>query len=155
MHQLIHLRTQHLGPEELLVGAKVELDPGARHRRVAAAIDDVEAPSGPRCPIARVIYLEPDVYDPARDDGRTGHPVSKRTRRRSRLDGRWWRAARGGGAMDVSGSKRSPAALGIPSHAPMSDGPPPYPHLPSVTVTGRRTPRPTPLHKMAKASSPG
>jgi cation diffusion facilitator family transporter len=64
---LIHLRTQHLGPEDLLVAAKIDLAPDA-DRRTASAIDGIEARIRARVPHARVIYLEPDVY--RRDDTR-------------------------------------------------------------------------------------
>jgi len=59
--RLIHLRTEHLGPEDLLVAAKVDLSPGA-DRDTARAIDRVEARIRARVPHARVIYLEPDEY---------------------------------------------------------------------------------------------
>ncbi len=59
--RLIHLRTEHLGPEDLLVAAKVDLSPSA-DRATARAIDRVEARIRARVPHARVIYLEPDEY---------------------------------------------------------------------------------------------
>jgi cation diffusion facilitator family transporter len=59
--RLIHLRTEHLGPEDLLVAAKIDL---ASHAEPDAprAIDRIEARIRARVPHARVIYLEPDVY---------------------------------------------------------------------------------------------
>lgn len=59
--RLIHIRTQHLGPDELLVGAKVEFDRSLDFSQVAEAIDAVEARVRAAVPSARVIYLEPDV----------------------------------------------------------------------------------------------
>ncbi len=59
--RLIHLRTEHLGPEDLLVAAKVDLSP-AGDRDTARAIDRVEARIRAQVPHARVIYLEPDEY---------------------------------------------------------------------------------------------
>jgi cation diffusion facilitator family transporter len=59
--RLIHLRTQHLGPEDLLVAAKIDLVPRA-DPETARAIDRVEARIRARVPHARVIYLEPDEY---------------------------------------------------------------------------------------------
>ncbi len=59
--RLIHLRTEHLGPDDLLVAAKVDLTPSAE-RATARAIDRVEARIRARVPHARVIYLEPDEY---------------------------------------------------------------------------------------------
>jgi len=58
---VIHLRTEHLGPDELLVGAKIEV-PGANSAAdVAEAIDAAESRVRAAVPIARVIYLEPDL----------------------------------------------------------------------------------------------
>jgi cation diffusion facilitator family transporter len=65
--RLIHLRTEHLGPEDLLVAAKVDLSPAA-DRDTARAIDRVEARIRARVPHARVIYLEPDEYRADHDD---------------------------------------------------------------------------------------
>jgi cation diffusion facilitator family transporter len=62
--RVIHLRTMHLGPDELLVGAKLAMPPGASLDEVAAAIDAAEARVRAAVPIARVIYLEPDIYRP-------------------------------------------------------------------------------------------
>ena len=58
---MIHLRTMHLGPEELLVGAKLAMPAGATLADVAATIDAAEARVRAAVPIARVIYLEPDL----------------------------------------------------------------------------------------------
>jgi cation diffusion facilitator family transporter len=59
--RVIHIRTEHLGPEELLVAAKVELDGGLSTRALADVINEVEAAVREDVPEARVIYLEPDV----------------------------------------------------------------------------------------------
>jgi cation diffusion facilitator family transporter len=61
VRRLIHARTQHLGPDELLVAAKLELDPELTFVAVAQAIDDVEAAVRAAVPKARIVYLEPDV----------------------------------------------------------------------------------------------
>ena len=61
VQRVIHLRTMHLGPEELLVAAKVEID-APSVTDLARAIDAAEARVRAAVPIARVIYLEPDVY---------------------------------------------------------------------------------------------
>jgi cation diffusion facilitator family transporter len=58
---VIHLRTQYLGPEELLVVAKIEVPGAATAADVAAAIDGAEARVRAAVPIARLIYLEPDL----------------------------------------------------------------------------------------------
>jgi cation diffusion facilitator family transporter len=61
VQRIIHLRTMHLGPDELLVGAKLAMAPGASLRDVAAAIDAAELRVREAVPSARVIYLEPDI----------------------------------------------------------------------------------------------
>ncbi len=61
VHNVIHLRTQYLGPEELLVAAKIALTPGLPVEEVARAIDDAEARIRQAVPQARMIYLEPDL----------------------------------------------------------------------------------------------
>ncbi|TQM67050.1 cation diffusion facilitator family transporter [Actinomadura hallensis] len=58
---VIHMRTMHLGPEELLVAAKVAVDLRDDAREVAQAINDAEERIRRAVPIARLIYLEPDV----------------------------------------------------------------------------------------------
>jgi cation diffusion facilitator family transporter len=67
VQRIIHLRTQHLGPDELLVGAKVEFTPGLTLPELAAAVDAIEANVRAVVPIARPFYIEPDLYrgDPA------------------------------------------------------------------------------------------
>ncbi|MGD9694522.1 MAG: cation diffusion facilitator family transporter [Thermoleophilia bacterium] len=62
VRRLIHMRTLHLGPDELLVAAKIELAAGLSVAGVAAAIDAVEARVRAAVPIARIIYLEPALY---------------------------------------------------------------------------------------------
>ena len=64
--QVIHLRTEHVGPEDVLVAAKVEF---VRHLSVAQlseAIDVVEQRVRDAVPQATFIFIEPDVY---RDSG--------------------------------------------------------------------------------------
>ena len=61
---LIHLRTEHLGPEELLVAAKVDFDGSLSFAELARTIDAVEVDIRAAVPSARVIYLEPDVARP-------------------------------------------------------------------------------------------
>ncbi|OZM75626.1 cation diffusion facilitator family transporter [Pseudonocardia sp. MH-G8] len=61
VQRVIHIKTQYLGPEELLVAAKIALAPGSPLETVARAIDAAEARIRERVPEARVIYLEPDL----------------------------------------------------------------------------------------------
>ncbi|MFD9211352.1 cation diffusion facilitator family transporter [Streptomyces sioyaensis] len=62
---VIHMRTLHLGPEELLVAAKIAVRHDDTATQVARAIDAAEARIRAAVPIARVIYLEPDIYNEA------------------------------------------------------------------------------------------
>jgi cation diffusion facilitator family transporter len=61
VERVIHLRTMHLGPDELLVGAKLAMPRGATLPQVAQAIDAAEQRVRAAVPAARVIYLEPDL----------------------------------------------------------------------------------------------
>lgn len=68
VQRVIHLRTLHVGPETLLVAAKI----GVRHddtaRSLAAGIDAAERRIRAAVPIAELIFLEPDIYQSDRDD---------------------------------------------------------------------------------------
>jgi divalent metal cation (Fe/Co/Zn/Cd) transporter len=92
---VIHLRTLHVGPETLLVAAKV----GVRHDNtaasIAAGIDAVERRIRAAVPIAELIFLEPDIYQAGRAD--PDDPAMKAARRRRKPGGR----ARPGGAAPV------------------------------------------------------
>jgi cation diffusion facilitator family transporter len=59
--RVIHLKTLHLGPEELLVAAKIAVAPGLTLPAVARAIDQAEARVRAVEPLARQMYLEPDL----------------------------------------------------------------------------------------------
>ncbi|HTM83682.1 MAG TPA: cation diffusion facilitator family transporter, partial [Mycobacterium sp.] len=59
--RLIHLRTQYLGPDEMLVGAKIALPPHLDLAGVAATIDAAEASIRAVVPVALLIYIEPDL----------------------------------------------------------------------------------------------
>ena len=61
VQRVIHIRTQYIGPEELLVAAKIALTPGLPVEDVAHAIDEAEARVRAAVPEARMIYLEPDL----------------------------------------------------------------------------------------------
>lgn len=59
---LIHMKTLYLGPDELLVAAKIALAGQSRLTDIAASINAVETRIREAVPVARVIYLEPDIY---------------------------------------------------------------------------------------------
>lgn len=56
---LLEVMTQHLGPDELLVAAKVEFDPSLSVAELAVAIDTCETRLRAAVPIAKFVYLEP------------------------------------------------------------------------------------------------
>ncbi|WP_030907357.1 cation diffusion facilitator family transporter [Streptosporangium amethystogenes] len=66
--RVIHMRTLHLGPEEILVAAKIAVDHDDTAAEVARGIDEAERRVRAAVPAARVIYLEPDL-DRARVNG--------------------------------------------------------------------------------------
>jgi cation diffusion facilitator family transporter len=59
--RIIHMKTLHLGPEELLVAAKIAVSHDDTAADVARGIDEAEQRIRAAVPIARVIYLEPDL----------------------------------------------------------------------------------------------
>ena len=65
VRRIIHLRTLHLGPEELLVAAKIGIGADDEGSDIVATIDDAEARVRAAVPTAKVIYLEPDIYRPS------------------------------------------------------------------------------------------
>jgi cation diffusion facilitator family transporter len=72
VERVIHVRTMHLGPEELMLAAKIGVRADDEGADIAATIDDAEARVRQALPIAKVIYLEPDIYRP-------GTPARART----------------------------------------------------------------------------
>jgi len=77
---VIHMRTMHLGPESLLVAAKVAVRPCESAEEVTAGIDAAERRVRAAVPIAKVIYLEPDLYSESRADATD--PAIRAVRRR-------------------------------------------------------------------------
>jgi cation diffusion facilitator family transporter len=66
--RVIHLRTVHIGPDSVLVAAKVGVRETDTAAQVAAGIDAAEERVRAAVPIAKTIYLEPDLYRPAEAD---------------------------------------------------------------------------------------
>ena len=66
--QVIHMRTVHISPDSILVAAKVEVRDADTTAQVAEAIDTAERRVRSAVPIAKVIYLEPDIYRPGKAD---------------------------------------------------------------------------------------
>ncbi|NYF57058.1 cation diffusion facilitator family transporter [Micromonospora purpureochromogenes] len=72
VERIIHMKTLYLGPEELMVAAKIGVSACDTAEQLARGINTVEARIRAAVPIARVIYLEPDVYSAAADRAGTG-----------------------------------------------------------------------------------
>ena len=64
VERIIHLKTLHLGPDELMVVAKIAIRHDETAASVARAINSAESRIRSAVPIARVIYLEPDIFQP-------------------------------------------------------------------------------------------
>ncbi|MFT4147744.1 MAG: cation diffusion facilitator family transporter [Micrococcaceae bacterium] len=58
---IIHIRTMYLGPDELLVAAKIAVQHEDTGASISREIDETEKRIRAAVPIARVIYLEPDI----------------------------------------------------------------------------------------------
>ncbi len=93
--RVIHLRTLHIGPDTLLVAAKI----GVRHddsaQSVAAGIDAAERRIRAAVPIAELIFLEPDLYRSDRDDSEDPAITAVRAARGAAQDRRAGRKHRG------------------------------------------------------------
>jgi cation diffusion facilitator family transporter len=61
IEQVIHMKTLYLGPDELLVAAKIAVAPTESASQVAQAINAAESGIRAAVPVARFIYLEPDL----------------------------------------------------------------------------------------------
>jgi cation diffusion facilitator family transporter len=79
VRRLIHLRTLHLGPDQLLVGAKLELDASLDFAGVAGVINQAENAVRASVPTVRMLYLEPDIHDPERDADTPANSKAERT----------------------------------------------------------------------------
>ena len=78
IEEIIHMKTLYLGPDELLVAMKVAVTATDSAAAVAAAINAVESRVRAAVPAARVLYIEPDIFDPERSSG--GGSVGDRER---------------------------------------------------------------------------
>ena len=58
---VIHMKTLYVGPEELMVAAKIGIQPNSSGREIAAIINAAEKAMREQLPVAQLIYLEPDI----------------------------------------------------------------------------------------------
>jgi len=63
VERVIHMKTLHMGPEEVLVAAKIAVSPTESAAEVAAIIDQAEVSIRAAEPVVTSLYLEPDIYD--------------------------------------------------------------------------------------------
>jgi cation diffusion facilitator family transporter len=69
VRRIIHLRTEHIGPDEIVVALKAEFDHGLTIEKLAGAIDALERDIRAAEPRATLVFVEPDVYRvPAESD---------------------------------------------------------------------------------------
>jgi hypothetical protein len=54
----------HIGPDSLLVAAKIAIPPGSTAAQIVAGINAAERRVRAAVPLETVIYLEPDLYQP-------------------------------------------------------------------------------------------
>jgi cation diffusion facilitator family transporter len=66
--QVIHMRTTHMAPDSILVAAKIAVPPSVSTSDLVAGIDSAERRIRAAVPVATTIYLEPDIYRPAKLD---------------------------------------------------------------------------------------
>ena len=60
VERIIHLRTLHVGPEALLVAAKIAVAPSRSAGEIVAGIDEAETLLRAAVPTAEYVFLEPD-----------------------------------------------------------------------------------------------
>ena len=76
--RIIHMKTLYLGPDELMVAMKVAVQTSKSATDVANAINAVEERVRAAVPIARVLYIEPDIFHPEQADAVAGAQVTAR-----------------------------------------------------------------------------
>jgi len=67
VRRVIHLRTQHIGPDRILIGTKVEFDPDLSFAALSAVINEIEATIQDAVPFETMIYIEPGIYTASKD----------------------------------------------------------------------------------------
>jgi cation diffusion facilitator family transporter len=63
VERIIHMKTLHLGPEEVLVAAKIAVVASTSAAEVAEVINQAELKVREAEPVVTALYLEPDIYD--------------------------------------------------------------------------------------------
>jgi len=64
VNHVIHMRTLHLGPEDILLAAKLEFNDRLNAREIANLINGFERDIRRNYPQIRRIFIEPDIFRP-------------------------------------------------------------------------------------------
>jgi cation diffusion facilitator family transporter len=145
--RVIHMRTVHLSPDSILVAAKIAVRPADTAAQVAAGINTAEKRVRAAVPIARTIYLEPDIYRPALADradpsiraaqrGRTNSPEARPPGDPSPQEGLSVPPRDPAAQQDLSGD--SPVPEQLPRDSPAREGLP----VPPAPPAGIRSDQP-------------
>jgi cation diffusion facilitator family transporter len=122
VERIIHMKTMHLGPDELLVAAKIAVRHDDTAGEVARGIDEAEARIRAAVPIARVIYLEPDIYhaqsNPAAPAGTAATPAGNPAAAGNAATPAGNPAAAGNAATPAGKSAAPSTAATVPGGAP-------------------------------------
>jgi cation diffusion facilitator family transporter len=62
VQRVIHIRTLHLGPDEVMVAAKIAVEPTSSAQRVADVINAAEVAIRAADPMVTALYIEPDIW---------------------------------------------------------------------------------------------
>ena len=66
--RVIALRTSHVGPDDVVVNAKLEFSPALTAPKVSEVVNELEVALRAAVPEAHTIFIEPDVYRPGDGD---------------------------------------------------------------------------------------
>jgi cation diffusion facilitator family transporter len=83
LERVIHMRTQHFGPDQLLVALKVQFEAGLTTEGIADGINEAERRIRERVPVAKLIFIEPDIYRSGKADVGADPPEPSSSRSRT------------------------------------------------------------------------
>lgn len=73
--RVVDLKTLYTGPQELFIAMKVTVGRNDEAHAISRAIDEVEARLRQEFPIARLIYIEPDIYKSPKQQKVSDHAI--------------------------------------------------------------------------------
>ncbi len=83
VERVIHMRTQHFGPDQLLVALKVQFEASLNTEGIADGINEAERRIRARVPVAKLIFIEPDIYQSGEEDVGADPPGPSSSRSRT------------------------------------------------------------------------